>query len=60
MLGGWFGTGPERGPALVFTLTGLAGLVLTVVALRSPYYRLLSERYRTAPAVAPDPETQAA
>jgi DHA3 family multidrug efflux protein-like MFS transporter len=60
LIGGWFGTGPERGLALVFTLTGLIGLVLTLVALRSPYYRLLSERYRTAPAAAPDPETQPA
>lgn len=60
LIGGWFGTGPERGLALVFTLTGLVGLVLTVVALRSRYYRLLSERYRTAPAVAPDQQTQPA
>jgi DHA3 family multidrug efflux protein-like MFS transporter len=60
LIGGWFGTGPERGLALVFTITGLIGLVLTLVALRSPYYRLLSERYRTAPATAPDPETQPA
>ena len=50
LIGGWFGTGPERGPALVFTLTGLVGLVLTLVALRTRHYRLLSERYRAAPA----------
>ncbi|MEX2030685.1 MAG: MFS transporter [Anaerolineales bacterium] len=45
MIGGWFGTGPDRGIALVFTLTGILGVVLTLVALRSKYYRLLSQRY---------------
>jgi DHA3 family multidrug efflux protein-like MFS transporter len=48
LIGGWFGTGPERGLALVFTVTGVIGLVLTVVAFRTRYYRQLSERYRTA------------
>ena len=48
--GGWFGTGPDRGMALVFVLTGLLGLLLTLVALRTPWYGLLSERYRDAPA----------
>ncbi len=51
LIGGWFGTGPERGLALVFTLTGLVGLVLTLVALRTRYYRQLSERYRATVAV---------
>jgi DHA3 family multidrug efflux protein-like MFS transporter len=45
MIGGWFGTGPARGIALVFVLTGVAGLILTTVALLSPYYRQLSSRY---------------
>lgn len=49
-IGGWFGTGADRGMALVFVLTGLLGLVLTVVALRTPWYRLLSDRYRELPA----------
>jgi DHA3 family multidrug efflux protein-like MFS transporter len=45
LIGGWFGTGADRGIALVFVLTGVAGLVLTTVALLSKYYRQLSERY---------------
>ena len=28
-IGGWFGTGPERGIALMFTLAGLVGVVVT-------------------------------
>lgn len=45
LIGGWFGTGTDRGIALVFTLTGLIGLGMTVVALRSKYYRQLAQRY---------------
>ena len=44
-IGGWFGTGADRGMALVFVLTGVIGLVVTVLALRSRFYRQLSERY---------------
>jgi DHA3 family multidrug efflux protein-like MFS transporter len=50
LIGGWFGTGPERGLALVFTITGLIGLVVTLAALRTRYYRQLSERYSAVPA----------
>ncbi len=53
LIGGWFGTGPERGLALVFTLTGLLGVVLTLFALRSRHYRLLAGRYQQAPAAQP-------
>jgi DHA3 family multidrug efflux protein-like MFS transporter len=45
LIGDWFGTGPDRGIALVFTITGLLGLVLSLVALRTRYYRMLSDRY---------------
>lgn len=48
-IGGWFGTGPERGLALVFVLTGVVGLVATVLALRSRPYRRLTSRYLEAP-----------
>lgn len=41
LIGGWFGTGRERGLALVFTIAGVIGLVLTVVAMRTRYYRRL-------------------
>src|SRR4051794_18776122 len=44
LIGGWFGTGPERGLALVFTVTGLVGLAVTLIALRTRYYRQLSQR----------------
>jgi DHA3 family multidrug efflux protein-like MFS transporter len=47
-IGGWFGTGADRGMALVFMLTGILGLVATVLALRSRPYHRLSRRYRTA------------
>jgi DHA3 family multidrug efflux protein-like MFS transporter len=49
LIGGWFGTGPERGLALVFTVTGLIGLALTLAALRTRYYRQLSLHYRGVP-----------
>lgn len=45
MIGSWYGTGPDRGIALVFTLTGIIGLVLTLIAIKSKYYNLLSNRY---------------
>jgi MFS transporter, DHA3 family, multidrug efflux protein len=48
LIGDWFGTGPDRGIALVFTITGLLGLVLSLVALRTKYYRMLSNRYLDA------------
>ena len=43
--GGWFGTGPDRGMALVFTVAGLIGLIATVAAFNSPQYRRLSAAY---------------
>jgi DHA3 family multidrug efflux protein-like MFS transporter len=52
LIGGWFGTGPDRGLALVFTATGLIGLAVTLVALRTRYYRVLSLRYTGARAAA--------
>jgi DHA3 family multidrug efflux protein-like MFS transporter len=45
LIGGWFGTGADRGIALVFTLTGIIGLIMTLIAMNSKYYRLLSDRY---------------
>jgi DHA3 family multidrug efflux protein-like MFS transporter len=47
-IGGWFGTGPARGIALVFTLAGLIGVVITILALKSKYYRQLSAVYAAA------------
>ncbi|GID30965.1 MFS transporter [Paractinoplanes brasiliensis] len=48
LIGSWFGTGAARGLALVFMITGVAGLIVTAVALRSRPYRRLSTRYTTA------------
>ncbi len=48
-IGGWFGTGPARGIALVFTLAGMLGVVVTILAFRSRYYRQLSAAYANAP-----------
>ncbi len=46
LLGPWFGTGTDRGIALLFTVAGLIGLVVTLVAMRSYAYRALSASYR--------------
>lgn len=40
-IGGWFGTGPERGLALVFTLAGLVGIAVTAGVRMSRSYRRL-------------------
>lgn len=45
LLGPWFDTGPERGLALLFTIAGLLGLVLTLVAFTTRHYRRLSRHY---------------
>lgn len=44
-IGNWFGRGPERGIALVFTIAGLLGVFATFVALRSRAYRQISAAY---------------
>ncbi|GIF37316.1 MFS transporter [Actinoplanes xinjiangensis] len=43
-IGSWFGTGPDRGMALVFVLTGIIGVIATLLALLSRPYRSLSGR----------------
>jgi MFS transporter, DHA3 family, multidrug efflux protein len=45
LIGPWFGTGADRGIALVFVLCGVVGLIVTGLALGSKYYRQLSARY---------------
>jgi MFS transporter, DHA3 family, multidrug efflux protein len=44
-VGSWFGTGPDRGMALVFIAAGLIGLVATIGAMRSRGFDDLSSRY---------------
>ena len=41
-IGTWWGTGPARGIAVLFTLAGLIGVAVTVLALGSRAYRRLS------------------
>jgi DHA3 family multidrug efflux protein-like MFS transporter len=41
-IGDWFGTGPERGLALMFTLAGLVGVIVTAAAWGSRSYRRLT------------------
>lgn len=48
-IGSWFGTGPDRGMALIFIVAGVIGLLVTLLALRSGPYRRLSSRYAAAP-----------
>lgn len=45
LIGGWFGTGQARGIALVFTLAGMLGVVVTIIAFNSKYYRQLTAAY---------------
>lgn len=46
LIGNWFGTGADRGIALLFTITGLIGLIVTLIAMRSRSYRTLSTNYQ--------------
>ncbi|GGK10185.1 multidrug resistance protein [Pilimelia anulata] len=48
LIGDWFGTGKDRGLALVFVLTGVLGLIASILALRSRQYRRLRDRYTAA------------
>jgi len=46
LFGSWFGTGTDRGLALLFTVAGLIGLMVTLLAMRSYSYRALSANYQ--------------
>jgi MFS transporter, DHA3 family, multidrug efflux protein len=46
LIGDWFGVGPGRGIALVFVVAGIAGLIVTLIAMRSSAYRRLAEQFR--------------
>lgn len=48
LIGSWFGTGANRGMALVFILAGLLGMIATMLAWGSHSYRLLSQHYTTS------------
>ena len=44
-IGAWYGSGPERGMALVFSVAGLLGVAMTAIAFGSRPYRELSAAY---------------
>lgn len=50
-IGDWFGTGTARGIAIVFIVTGIIGLIATLLAFRTKYYKQLSKKYLSAPAM---------
>ncbi|MCF0063090.1 MFS transporter [Dyadobacter chenwenxiniae] len=50
LIGPWFGTGTARGLALLFTFTGIIGLIVTLIAMQSKAYQKLSRIYKK-----PDP-----
>lgn len=45
MIGAWYGMGPERGMALVFSVTGVIGILVTIAAFGSRQYRVISAAY---------------
>ena len=52
-IGSWFGTGPERGLALMFTLAGIIGLSVTLAARASRSYRRLTDAWTSRPTSSP-------
>jgi DHA3 family multidrug efflux protein-like MFS transporter len=44
-LGSWFGTGPDRGMALIFIIAGSIGLLTTILAFNSEAYQNISRSY---------------
>ncbi len=48
-IGDWYGRGPERGIALVFSAAGLIGVLATIAAFNSKSYRRLSATYAAGP-----------
>jgi DHA3 family multidrug efflux protein-like MFS transporter len=47
LIGDWYGRGAERGIAIVFSITGLLGVLATIAAFRSQSYRQISAAYAT-------------
>ncbi len=47
LIGGWFGVGEGRGMALVFIISGIIGLIMTMTAMRSNAYKLLAKKYQS-------------
>ena len=53
LIGSWFGTGPERGIALIFTLAGFLGVIVTALTWMSGSYRRLAAGWDSVGEVAP-------
>lgn len=53
LIGDWFGTGKARGLALLFTVTGLIGLIITIIAMKSKAYDTLLGNYQKQAEVQP-------
>lgn len=49
LIGEWFGSGRDRGMALLFMVAGCVGLIVTLLAIQSNAYRVLSARYQQLP-----------
>lgn len=45
LIGGWYGVGDGRGMALVFTIAGIIGFIVTIIAMNTKSYKLLSNAY---------------
>ena len=45
LIGSWYGVGTGRGIGLVFSVTGLIGLIIILIAMKSKPYRLLTKTY---------------
>lgn len=45
LIGSWFGTGADRGIALVFITAGVLGTIVSLLAFASQAYKLLSAHY---------------
>jgi DHA3 family multidrug efflux protein-like MFS transporter len=59
-IGGWFGTGPDRGMALIFIIAGSIGLLISILALNSQPYKNISRSYaarKSEPALAEESTT---
>ena len=46
LIGSWFGTGPDRGIALIFILAGVIGALISTLAFLSPAYKALNKYYQ--------------
>jgi len=46
LIGDWFGTGNDRGIALIFIGAGILGTLLSLLAFSSPSYKALSQQYQ--------------